>query len=78
MWAKHVIDDFDFFDPLISLRGAQDNLEVEKVLVPSKNIEKSPLMCFAVIQKMTSQTIRIFGAFVLLCPCETIWPKKFF
>jgi hypothetical protein len=29
-WAKHVIGDFNFFDPFIALRGAQDNLEVEK------------------------------------------------
>ncbi len=43
----------------------------------SKNLEISPIMCFASIQKLTSQNVRISGALVLLllCPGATICPK---
>jgi hypothetical protein len=59
MLAKH------FFDPKIALRCAQDNLGVKKVLAPSKNPSKSPIMCFGRIKK-TSRTIRNSGALIII------------
>ncbi len=38
----------------------------KKVEAPLKNLEKSPIMCFASLQKITSQNIRISSALVFL------------
>ncbi len=68
MRAKHIIGNYEV---------VQENLEVKKVQVPMKNLEKSPIMCFASLQKITSQTIRISSALVFLCTGVTICPKLF-
>ena len=66
MRAKHIIIDFKGF-----FEG------VKKVEAPSKNPEKSPIMSFASIQKITSQTIRISGTLVFLCTGATVSPNFF-
>jgi hypothetical protein len=66
--AKHIIGNYEV---------VQENLGVKKVQTPLKNLEKSPIMCFASLQKITSQTIGISSASVFLCTGATICPKLF-
>jgi hypothetical protein len=71
--------DLDLFDPRIVLSVAKVTFGVKNVEAPSKNFEKSPIMCFVSMQKVASQTVRISGAF-FLCTGATmwaIWPNKF-
>jgi len=61
------------FDPKIALRCAQDNLGVKKILAPSKNTSKSPIMCFCSHKKITSRMIKKEEVFVKIvvndCVC---------
>ncbi len=41
-----------------AFRYAQDNLGVQKVSAPSKNLEKSPSICFALDKKINFQDIQ--------------------
>jgi hypothetical protein len=68
----------DFFDPQIVLpeRSGRQFLS-QKVEALSKQLEKSPIMCFSNIQKLTSQTIRISGALVFSCIGATKCPIFF-
>jgi hypothetical protein len=59
-WEKYIISHFagffwgglDFFDVEIALRFAQDDLDIKKVLAPSKkNPAKWLIMCFSRIKK---------------------------
>ncbi len=43
----------------------QDNFRAKKVLAPSKNHSKSPIMCFARIKKITYRTIRNSDALIV-------------
>jgi hypothetical protein len=70
MRAKHINDHY-------VQNAARDNFGFKKFKAPSKNLEKSPIMCTARIQKRTSQTIRISGALVFLCTGATTSPKFF-
>jgi hypothetical protein len=59
MRAKHMIDHFEEFFQGFKI-----------VEAPSKNPTKRPIICFASMQKITSQTFRISGAignFMSLC-----------
>jgi hypothetical protein len=59
MRGKHIIGDFEgffggastFFNPKLSCAQRMAILVLKKVEAPSKNHEKSPIMCFASIQK---------------------------
>jgi hypothetical protein len=61
MRGKHIIGDFElffggastFFNPKLSCAQRMAILVLKKVEAPSKNYEKSPIMCFASIQKST-------------------------
>jgi len=71
--AKHIIGNFSrFFEeastcwtPKIALRCAKDNLEVEKVLAPSKKPIKIADHVFCTHKKITSRTITNSGAFIV-------------
>jgi hypothetical protein len=66
MWAKHII---------AALRTIWGSKSLG--LAPSINPSKSPIMCYASIQKIASQTIRISRTLVFLCTGATIFPKCF-
>jgi hypothetical protein len=87
MRAKHIIGDFEgFFEGAktfytkSALSPAKSNFGVKKFEAhgsqkshgTSKNLEKLPIMCFASIQKITSETIRISDALVFLSTGATI------
>jgi hypothetical protein len=57
--TKHFIGDFEGF-----FKGTKDFFDLQFVL---SFLEKSPIMCFASIQKITSQTIIISVALIFLC-----------
>jgi hypothetical protein len=58
MRAKHILGDFewffvggqDFFDPKIVFRAAKAVLGSKKSRPPSKNLEKTPIICFISIR----------------------------
>ncbi len=62
----------DFFETQFVLFAAKGNFRDKKVEAPLKNLEKSPIMCFASLQKITSQTIRISRTLLFLCTGVTI------
>ena len=62
MQAQHIIGYFNGF----LLRSG-----VKKVLDPSKNPKKCQIICFASIQKITSQTFRISSKSVLYVPLKS-------
>ncbi len=71
-----VFGDFDeffegaktFFTPKLSWTWRRAILGHTKAETPSKNLDKSPIMCFASLQKITSQTFkRTCGALVFSC-----------
>jgi hypothetical protein len=85
MWAKHIIDNFDgffegaeiFLTPKLPERS-EGQFWVQKCQGPSKNLDESPIMCFASIQKIKPQTIRISSSLVFLCTNATICQNFFY
>jgi hypothetical protein len=63
MREKHIID---FFDVEIALHFAQDNLDVKKVLAPSKNPAKCLIMCFYRLQNIKSLTSKNSGTLIVI------------
>jgi hypothetical protein len=56
----------DFFDVEIALRFAQDNLDVKKVLAPSKNPAKWRIMCFSRLKNIKSLTSKNSGTLIVI------------
>jgi hypothetical protein len=54
-----------FFIIEIALRFAQDNLDVKKVLAPSKNPAKWLIMCFSRIKNIKSRTSKNSGTLIV-------------
>jgi hypothetical protein len=64
------VRDFMFFRRGKHIRFAQDNLNVKKVLAPSKNPAKWLIMCFSQLKSIKFQTFKISGTLVFLCTSE--------
>jgi hypothetical protein len=56
-WEKHVE---------IALRYAQDNLDIKKVLAPSKDPAKRLIMCFSRIKNIKSLTSKNSGTLIVI------------
>jgi len=57
MREKHLLGPFNGFF-----------MEIKKVEISMKNLEKGPTMCFTQVKKTSSKLYKILGMSVVLCP----------